>query len=208
MAARKVPVSEKTLIILINEVKKRRCLWDLDDKYYNDRYKLASAWEEISAILKIPEDVLRAKWKNLRDLFKREERKCLKHTVDDYTGKWRHFKTLWFLNKSESTEATSDTESFDTDVTVVKDENHNQDTYEVLIDNGVQKRLTSNPEIEQDEKKVKFNVVNDYDTMFLQSLTPFFKELEPWRKLVVRNKIQDIILNELAAQKNFELPQS
>lgn len=59
MAARKVPISEKTLIILIDEVKKRRCLWDMDDKHYNDRYRLALAWEQISAILKLPGDLLR-----------------------------------------------------------------------------------------------------------------------------------------------------
>lgn len=43
----------------------------------------------------------------------------------------------------------------------------------------------------------------DYDMMFLKSLVPYFRELDPVRKLKVRNKIQDIILNEINEQGAF-----
>lgn len=54
MAARKVPITEKALKNLINEVKLRRCLWDLDDECYNDRNNIAMAWDEISTLLNLP----------------------------------------------------------------------------------------------------------------------------------------------------------
>lgn len=54
MSVRKVPISEKSVMILINEVKKRRCVWDVEDATYNDRYKIALAWEQIADLLNLP----------------------------------------------------------------------------------------------------------------------------------------------------------
>lgn len=74
-----------------------------------------------------------------------------------------------------------------------------------MIENNINNRRASKNNIEMESTR-KRKLSDDYDTMFLQSLTPFLRELEPWRKLVVRNKIQDIILKEMAEQNNFEIP--
>lgn len=154
----------------------------------------------------LSETVLRAKWKNLRDLFKREEKKNKIHSIDNYEGKWRHFKALWFLHRSDHIDNTSGDDSIDTatDITV-KEGNQIEDCYEVLIENNINNRRASKNNIEMESTR-KRKLSDDYDTMFLQSLTPFLRELEPWRKLVVRNKIQDVILKEMAEQNNFEIP--
>ncbi|XP_013146942.1 PREDICTED: uncharacterized protein LOC106109851 [Papilio polytes] len=45
----------------------------------------------------------------------------------------------------------------------------------------------------------------DFDEMFLSSLTPYFKHLEPVRRLRVRSKIQELLIHELNDQTNSTL---
>lgn len=44
---------------------------------------------------------------------------------------------------------------------------------------------------------------DDYDLMFLKSLMPYFRQLDSMRKLVLRSKIQDMLMNEIAAQTSL-----
>ncbi|XP_075973948.1 uncharacterized protein LOC142975136 [Anticarsia gemmatalis] len=202
---RRMALSDHAAKTLIKEVKKRGCLWDPDDDRYNDRYHMARAWCEIADIVHMPEDCIRVKWKNMRDLFKKEMRKY--GVVEAYNGKWRHFEALAFLNKTTATGNGSD----NNDVSESNEENScdpepvTKQEY-VDIENGE----TEQNEVEVyfdetyddplPEKRAKVSMDEDYDVMFLKSLAPYFKQLDPIRKLVVRSKMQDMLLNEIAAQ--------
>lgn len=54
------------------------------------------------------------------------------------------------------------------------------------------------------KKRRKKKSKDDYDFMFLKSLAPYLRQLDPIRKLVVRSKMQDMLLNEIAAQQSSD----
>lgn len=140
------------------------------------------------------------KWKSLRDFFKKLIRKRGIKDIDDYLGRWRYFKAMWFLYKPEMTHKDDDS----------CEELTNTSTDNMVKCEPIDVNETELSMDEQDpipDKKRRTNNEDDFDLMFLKSLTPFLKQLEPIRKLVVRSKIQEILLNEIAAQstgsKNF-----
>ncbi|XP_038212314.1 uncharacterized protein LOC119832677 [Zerene cesonia] len=187
----------ENILTLIEEVKKRQCLWNPECENYNDRAALSTAWAEICRILNMQERRVRLKWKTIRDVFKRELRKNnVSDGFEEYKGKWKYFKLLWFLHRPDEL---------------------SNDDYEVLVisPDDSPKRIKFEPNETTEFEDFASNVDplpedksipqsksddDDYDLMFLKSLTPFMRELEPMRKLVVRNKIQDMILSEIAAQ--------
>lgn len=158
------------------------------------------------------EERLRVKWKNLRDLFKKEIKKFGSEEL--YTGKWRHFEMLKFINTPETTAKSKgnkpnggDENSVDA---VEAKEEIQDDEYEFDVEpepqggnNEVEVYLDESFEEEPiPEKIAKLSSNEDYDVMFLKSLAPYFKQLDPIRKLVVRSKMQDMLLNEIAAQSS------
>ncbi|XP_045771583.1 uncharacterized protein LOC123871707 [Maniola jurtina] len=211
MTSRNLKVSRKTLINIVLEVQKRPCLWNPDDEDHKNRGRVAVSWEEITAALNIPETVIRAKWKSMRDIFKREMKKCKTNSQGElrYTGKWRHFKLMWFLHKNKNAQlvdydpkevSNTSTESEE----FIKEEVNDRDMDE-SDGNNVPFEFAVDFQPEQDPLPVKRRQSSevDYDLMFLKSLVPYFRELEPVRKLRIRSKIQDIIINEINAQGNY-----
>ncbi|KAM3960581.1 uncharacterized protein ACR2FA_005324 [Aphomia sociella] len=194
--APKTKFQEKVVLKLIKEIRERPSLWKTTDEDYSDRLQTATAWKEIKEILNMPEDLLKIKWKNLRDTFRRELRKFKTETLANYRGKWNYFKYMWFIHSPTDvmTEIPNDLEEDDAD---------SDDCYNVklepieteYIDESEHEELVPTP-----AKKRRLSEENEYDLMFLKSLAPYFKELDPIRKLVLRSKMQDMILNELAAQ--------
>lgn len=212
---RRTRLTEATVKSLIKEVKKRKCLWDTRDEHYNDRISISAAWAELTALFKIPAPCLRLKWKNIRDLYKRETKKFGLST-GQYTGKWRHYDGLRFLDKPIESDAEDDKNTSTTKndgiikssgtVTIVKKEIDESDE----ADNSENVVYYLN-EVYQDplrEKRIETSTDDEYDIMFLKSLAPFMKQLNPISKLVVRNKIQDMLLNEIAAQSSSSHSQS
>ncbi|VVC86604.1 unnamed protein product [Leptidea sinapis] len=180
---------------LIKEVKARPCLWNRRDPNFRDRRENNSAWKEITRVMGDDERLLRMKWKNFRDLFVKEQKRVNVMSPEDYTGKWRYFKHLWFVTLREED---APHEGNQTIVLEVLTEDYCSTKTEVLSTSEC-----DSAEPNQDPIGESFNDApseEDYDQMFLRSLTPYLRQLEPLRKLVVRNKIQDIILNELGAQ--------
>ncbi|XP_035433249.2 uncharacterized protein LOC118264737 [Spodoptera frugiperda] len=224
---RKFVLSDHSLKRLIKEVKKRECLWNPHHERYNDRYRMAKAWMEIAELLELPEDRLRVRWKNLRDLYKKEVKKF---GSVNYTGKWRHYNAMKFLNKTlespkpdqtEDREPNEDQTIRDNEDQTSRDNEEGNEgskvaTKEELTDDDFdfvdeQENVTAeSPEAEvyfeqgyeEDPISDKMQKIaeEDYDMMFLKSLAPYFRQLDPIRKLVVRSKMQDMLLNEIAAQ--------
>ncbi|XP_063362369.1 uncharacterized protein LOC134651234 [Cydia amplana] len=187
--ASKFQMSDSDTLRLIKEMKKHGCVWNPDDDDYGDRPALSVAWAKAAKTLDMPEDIIRVKWKNLRDFFKKEVRKNNIHSRDDYGGRWRYFKSLSYLLRPEE-EGDEQTDGSEQE--------------EKEIDYETKYTPDSNPEVylEEDplpEKRFKTDD-EDYDLMFLKSLTPFLRQLEPTRNLAVRSRLQDMLLNEIAAQ--------
>lgn len=146
----------------------------------------------------------------MRDLFKKEIRKY-GPTIEEYTGKWRHFEALAFLNKTATAPENTEENSCDDKEPVTKQEYIELDEDADPDNNEVEVYFDETYEDPLPEKRVKLASDEDYDIMFLKSLAPYFKQLDPIRKLVVRSKMQDMLLNEIAAQSSttqFQLKKS
>ncbi|XP_028157838.1 uncharacterized protein LOC114351007 [Ostrinia furnacalis] len=121
------------------------------------------------------EEAVKIKWKNLRDCFNREIKKN-PSSLTNYTGNWAFFQEMFFtitLKKLKS----------EADIEVEYLEIHDEE-------------LTTELELE-DEKPDDY-----YDMLFLESLAPYFKELDPVRKLEMRSKIQEMLEREISIQNN------
>ncbi|KAH7985978.1 hypothetical protein HPB49_026175 [Dermacentor silvarum] len=56
---------------LIDAVEKERALWDLQDRMYKSRSVCEAAWRRVAADLGATVSDVKARWKNLRDTFRR-----------------------------------------------------------------------------------------------------------------------------------------
>ncbi|XP_047995308.1 uncharacterized protein LOC125233361 [Leguminivora glycinivorella] len=185
--------SDGDILRLIKVLKKHVCIWNPDDELYGDRVHLAETWDKAAKTLGMPEDAIRIKWKNLRDCFKKEVKKNDVTTKDDYRGRWRYFKHLAFLLRSgEEGEEQIDTDS-------EPEEKEIEIEYETKYVPDADVEAYTLEEDPIPEKRFKRDDV-DFDMMFLKSLTPFLRQLEPTRNLVIRSRMQDMLLNEIAAQ--------
>lgn len=99
---------------LIEEVRKRPQLWNSKHPLYHTRPLVADNWEEIANIIGVPSNLyansrmlrmnndnlnpanmVKTKWKGLRDNFRKEVKKCLR-LGENYVP-WVHFKACNFL---------------------------------------------------------------------------------------------------------------
>ncbi|KAJ0177481.1 hypothetical protein K1T71_007490 [Dendrolimus kikuchii] len=185
---------------LIDEIKEHPCLWDPSDPNYNERYTISKTWIKISEDMDLPADFLRAKWKNLRDMYVKLLKKC--RTPEAYTGGWRFFAPLGFLNRSYNEES-EDSEASVVFETLYDDESPISERNVKMEADA--RSSDEDPIVSAPEKRRRVddteNDEEDYDIMFLKSLAPYFRKLDTMRKLVVRSRMQDMLMNEIAAQQ-------
>lgn len=131
------------------------------------------------------------KWKYLRDTHRRELKKL---KPEGYLGRWRYFAAMSFLN--QSVEQENNSENLETFFVHYDD----QDRYSIS-----QEQHDTDP---LPPKKKKRNQEDDYDVLFLTSLMPYFRELEPMRKLVFRSKIQELLIHELVRNTSGNVVQT
>ncbi|CAB3252851.1 unnamed protein product [Arctia plantaginis] len=158
---------------LIHEVQNRPILWDRYNDYHHNRVATDREWLNLSLVLNTHKDILKQKWKNLRDQFQRELRKIPTPDGDsansylaNYTGKWIYFEQMLFLKDSVKT----------------KQYNHNieevempEDTIEELI-------------VFEDEPLIK--VEDDYS---LNSKNPLLQPQNPVREFPSQGCTTDIV---------------
>ncbi|CAJ0559779.1 unnamed protein product, partial [Mesorhabditis spiculigera] len=79
---------------LIQEVKKRPCLYDMNDDTYNNNTMRAAMWAEIGQRFSTSPDFVKTRWKTMRDRYKKEEKrwKAGKLTA------WTFFQHLHFIS--------------------------------------------------------------------------------------------------------------
>ncbi|XP_075440404.1 uncharacterized protein LOC142485084 [Ascaphus truei] len=91
---------------LISEIYKRDPLWNQKVNTYHDRFLTKKLWSEIGEIMSCGTDILKTKWKNLRDSFRRELNKIIHPrsgdaaaSVHEYTSSWPYFSMMLFLKE-------------------------------------------------------------------------------------------------------------
>ncbi|XP_041978025.1 uncharacterized protein LOC121732268 [Aricia agestis] len=187
---------------LINCVMPRRYLWDLEDSNYKDKRMVAKGWNEVAEEMKMPMQMIRNKWKNLRDMYNRELRKSPGlASPEEYKGRWKYFRSLSFLLKPWEPIETQYLHD-------VMDTSYDEDDKAFIIkvgpghvgngDSSDRHDDDFDDDSEPQTKKTKSDDDDDdYDIMFLKSLAPYMRSLSPVRKLQVRNQIQEIFLEKI-----------
>lgn len=163
---------------------------------------------------------LKAIWKNLRNIFQRELRKNYSRSTSVYRGKWKYFQTMSFLivkgddnDNDEGDEypiefvEENDFEDQNGEEMYTDDDDYNctnSDNCPIASDQEIDPvESITDADVRREENNtdsIKENGNLIYDVMFLKSLAPFFKQLVPMRKLIMRSKIQDLLLKEIADQ--------
>ncbi|RVE49993.1 hypothetical protein evm_005346 [Chilo suppressalis] len=213
------------MLLLIKEVKKRPCLWDSSHENYNVQYDVGMAWLEISKQFNVPVNVLKMKWKNLRDTYIRRQK--TKHI----TGKVKP-KTSYIIDRLEFLRPASenyednndDAETSDDDYNIKTEVNNDESEHETNDNINDDSSSEVNLKYETNECQIELSLEKsfedsdacvsnswheestddeEHELMFLNSLAPFFCKLDPMRKLVLRSRIQDMLLNEVTAQKSL-----
>ncbi|XP_022185472.1 uncharacterized protein LOC111044593 [Nilaparvata lugens] len=82
--------------LLIAAVFARPPLWDRNNLLHKNNEFVESLWKEVSTELESPKEVLKSRWKGLKDTFRKESKKR-----GTKKSKWIHFKKLSFLEDSE-----------------------------------------------------------------------------------------------------------
>lgn len=176
------------------------------------------------------EEEVKKKWRNLRDQFFKELKKIpISKSGEElpYCGKWQHFKSLLFLKdlavprdvkeNISSTEISNDVYSDKCDNVVNEDQDREEEEMVESFDEALipltkiptskrkRKRIPeeSVPDMEhkfRDYEINKLSLLEDENYLFLKSLLPYFKSMGPIQQLRVRNKFQEILLQEMTSK--------
>lgn len=211
-------VDGKKLILL---VKNRRFLWDQRENNYHMRDVQKKLWKEVSIKMKSPEEEVKKRWKGLRDTFRKIYIKQMKMKTGrgGHVGQplWPFFKQLSFLTDTLKPVKTKRVLSGKSDVTSVNNDDFEEGIEELHRDSSSERiqddqDLSSTPqtstlnndlvnfdekllEVEYSEEKSTGTLDGDYH--FLLSLLPYLHDISKERKLFVRKKIMDVIMEEL-----------
>jgi Alcohol dehydrogenase transcription factor Myb/SANT-like/BESS motif len=232
---------------LISEVERFPEIWNPKHSLYHHRPRLAEIWSEIATKTKLPskkseiflsrnslneilllEAICKSKWKSLRDNYRREYKKTLKHRLINAAAisGWVHFYHLKFLETVldtkqmqsqvvgnfcekkviEIVESESEIEIGDDDIeTVVMDDDDGQDALVSMSDENYDY-------VRQQQEQMRLlnqssccrHAPGDEIMHFFKSIAPYLQMMEPTVKLKVRIEIQETILSELS-RKNDEI---
>ncbi|XP_077287454.1 uncharacterized protein LOC143912125 [Arctopsyche grandis] len=95
---------------IILELKLKPELWSTTHSLYKNRIIKQKVWKELSLKLRIEEDVLKKRWKHLKDQYRKELKKqpVLRSGAETETwvSTWQYFYTMSFM-KTEVTRASS-----------------------------------------------------------------------------------------------------
>ncbi|RZF47593.1 hypothetical protein LSTR_LSTR012215 [Laodelphax striatellus] len=89
--------------LLIAAIFAKPPLWDRNNLLHRNNEFVESLWNEVSSELDSPKEVLKSRWKGLRDTFRKESKKR-----GTKKSKWIHFKKLCFLKDSEGDKLKND----------------------------------------------------------------------------------------------------
>ncbi|XP_075225549.1 uncharacterized protein LOC142326751 [Lycorma delicatula] len=114
---------EFDITTLIQEIKTRKPLWKKDNYNHSCRDVINKLWIEVADRMGVSKELVKTKWKGLRDNFRSELRKIPKKRNHLHTSKWIYFNDMMFLKdqmitKSSSNFISGDAEDVNVDVDV------------------------------------------------------------------------------------------
>ncbi|XP_058983475.1 uncharacterized protein LOC131804514 [Musca domestica] len=131
---------------LIDEVRKRPALWDLNHEHNKSYTEVGRQWKELAAVLGV-EDVeqCRRKWKNLRDSYRALVKRCdLRRARDEalgiydpqisYESKWTHFHDLSFIRDKKRKRRTRFEIEQDQNTNSTDDCNHEANVFDIKVE--------------------------------------------------------------------------
>lgn len=173
----------------------------------------------------ILEAVCKSKWKSLRDNYRREYKKTLRHRLinNAATSGWVHFYQLKFLEQvldrkeinmqvmqDHSSEKVfeldpSDIECVEDDIETVMESDGQEplismsdENYDYVRQQQEQQQLRFLNQQQRTSKRCCRHAPGDEIMHFFRSITPYLQMMDATKKLRVRIEIQEIILNELS----------
>ncbi|XP_069670952.1 uncharacterized protein [Periplaneta americana] len=210
---------------LIGAVFKREALWNPSDELHKNGVVLKKLWEDVAEELNkdgkyaVQMKYIKGRWKNLRAYFFKEYRKVggkqhSAHGAEEIsTSTWRLFDELKFLknttgvpHRDSSLLADSDTRSTADEGTMSCEEEIESSPL-TLQPQRKKIRIPGNSKtdeklLEIERKKIEIfekesERERNGDHHFFESLLPYMAQIPLIRKLRLRSRIQDLILNEL-----------
>lgn len=198
---------------LIEEVQKRPALWDQGHQHRHNRDVLEGLWEEVGRVFGAPPEEVRKKWKGLRDTFRKELRKYPNGfdqdlSQDEYPP-WVFFKPLYFLKgQMKRAPRRGDLASHGDGFHYLLDGaehaklHHDDDDSEDILERVDMDPSVCNTLRTLGARGVKRAAadevfVDDEDYHFFLSLLPHVRKLAPLRKLQLRSRIQDLVVQEV-----------
>ncbi|GLV38640.1 hinge3 [Carabus blaptoides fortunei] len=204
------PVSVQPLnaSLLISEVHGRRPIWDKKHELHNQRDLIEALWNEISVTVGVPVSRARAKWKNLKDSFRREAKRAF--TELHYRPRWRLYQSLMFLYDQQlefdQKEDTMQPGGFlEPDQTPSKVEYEFDHVQANSASGGSEARQLeqTNADNYEPEQQMRADLhADDADMCFFRSLVPHMKELTPQKRMQLRIKIHEMVYKEVYADNN------
>ncbi|RZC34398.1 transcription factor Adf-1-like [Asbolus verrucosus] len=193
---------------LIEEVKKRRLIYDKSLVAYTNNKARDRAWKEVAQVLNINDrEILRKRWRSLRDSFIKIHR-SLKNNPHQVKTKWIYYKRLTFLiphlehkdtriggsqaikEEDDTTQDNDEKESFNDDLRYFSDEMFSDasSNSQIKTDGDGTKRM----KMDKDEDPL-LPTAKDSDEQFLLSCLPALKRLQPRVNAIARMRIQQVL---------------
>uniref|UniRef100_A0A1B6D3F3 MADF domain-containing protein n=1 Tax=Clastoptera arizonana TaxID=38151 RepID=A0A1B6D3F3_9HEMI len=201
---------------LIVEVRQRPALWDQRCKNHCNRHVTDELWGEVASALNTPKNVVKGKWKGLRDTF-RYVLKKVHPEAEEADPKWPYFKPLLFLKEQMSPYRVAMKEQFgDADDDGFQDHEDTQsstsepkyDTDSPVIPDGLVSVQLGTPSQEYNpgyrgaKRKAPGDETMDpeaykgQDYHFFMSLIPHMRNISGAQKLLTYIEIQKLIYKD------------
>ncbi|KAF6204994.1 hypothetical protein GE061_019161 [Apolygus lucorum] len=206
---------------LILTIQKRSCLWNVADKNHFNRDLMQKHWMEVAQEMDSTYDIVKKKWKGLKDVFRKELKKMNSSKVH---SSWSHFGDMEFMKdqmsprelpvpietilKTEMIEETEDSVSYTPGFILrnsllgidprsgdeqasTTDEEPTQPDSNTKS-RGVKRRYTED-EMPSYSHSMPDDPHKDDDYNFLVSFLPYMKSMPPRKKLLYRMKLCQLL---------------
>nr|XP_034837878.1 uncharacterized protein LOC117994107 [Maniola hyperantus] len=207
----------------ISAVQARTPIWQSKHRHHMNRNILNKLWKEIAELFpEMEEKALRKKWKNIRDQFMKEFKKIPVSRsgdagTDQNTSMWPYFQMMQFI-KDDVTPELNEGNLDETADGNCSDNNERSPTPQSIAGSSTSTQYTSTKRkcaqdvrqefMELEKKKLELLQIklsqsserqeqDCEDLLFFKSLLPYMKEFTPMQKLRTRNKITEVVMNEI-----------
>ncbi|XP_017772533.1 PREDICTED: uncharacterized protein LOC108559696 [Nicrophorus vespilloides] len=206
---------------LIEQIHLRLPLWDKVHSEKTDTSMREELWDEVAHVMGCSKEILKSRWKNLRDSYRKIIRKSDGRESDP---KWPYYNAMEFMReitinaRPKVMDITRKVPSIEPDysLTLVRD---NEDSIDHISDGIKQEKslkrhaaddlVTQFLEIESEKSQAEHekaaaaavarHLYDDDDYQFLVSLQPHLKQVALNRKLPLRMKIEQLVYDEIYA---------